>query len=50
MYVSKYFQEDAKETMLEMVGDIREEFRQILNEVKIISGNIKFIEIIVEIK
>ena len=33
MYVSKHFQEDAKEAMLEMVQDIREEFRQILDEV-----------------
>ena len=33
MYVSKYFKEDAKDSMLEMVQDIREEFRLILNEV-----------------
>ena len=33
MYVSKYFKEDAKDSMLEMVQDIREEFRRILNEV-----------------
>ena len=33
MYVSKNFKEDAKEAMLEMVQDIREEFRQILDEV-----------------
>ena len=33
MYVSKHFKEDAKTSMLEMVGDIREEFQQILNEI-----------------
>ena len=35
MYVVKHFQEAAKEGMLEMVGDIREEFKKILNEVEI---------------
>ena len=33
MYVSEHFQEAAKEGMLEMVGDIRAEFKKILNEV-----------------
>lgn len=33
MYVSKHFQEDAKESMLEMVTDIRQEFSLILNEI-----------------
>ena len=33
MYVSKHFQEAAKDGMLEMVQDIREEFKIILNEV-----------------
>ena len=35
MYVVKHFQEAAKDGMLEMVGDIREEFKKILNEVEI---------------
>lgn len=38
MYVSKHFQEDAKEAMLEMVQDIREEFRQILDEISWMDG------------
>jgi predicted metalloendopeptidase len=33
MYVSKHFQEDAKDSMLEMVNDIRAEFKLLLNEV-----------------
>ena len=33
MYVLKHFDHEAKETMLEMVGDIREEFKNILDEV-----------------
>ena len=33
MFVSRHFQEDAKEAMLEMVGDIRKEFKHILEEV-----------------
>jgi len=33
MYVSEHFQEAAKEGMLEMVGDIRAEFKKILNEI-----------------
>lgn len=30
MYVKKYFKEEAKQTALEMVHDIREEFNKIL--------------------
>ena len=33
LYVQKHFQEDAKESMTEMVSDIKDEFRHILNEV-----------------
>ena len=36
MYVSEHFKGDAKESMLEMVRDIREEFKRILNEVSLI--------------
>ncbi len=36
MYVSEHFKGDAKESMLEMVADIREEFKIILNEVTIL--------------
>jgi predicted metalloendopeptidase len=36
MYVLKHFNHDAKKSMLEMVGDIREEFRKILDEVNAI--------------
>ena len=35
LYVQKHFQEDAKESMTEMVSDIKDEFRHILNEVHI---------------
>ena len=35
LYVQKHFQEDAKESMMEMVRDIKDEFRHILNEVYI---------------
>ena len=35
MYVQKYFKEDAKQSALEMVADIRNEFYTILSEVKI---------------
>lgn len=35
MYVRKYFKEDAKNTALEMVGDIKEQFRKILKKVRI---------------
>lgn len=34
MYVERHFRHEAKETMLEMVADIREEFKQLLNEVR----------------
>ena len=33
MYVSKHFHDAAKDDMLEMVADIRHEFRKILNEI-----------------
>jgi membrane metallo-endopeptidase-like protein 1 len=33
MYVRKYFQEDAKQSALEMVHDIRAEFDTMLNEI-----------------
>lgn len=34
MYVRKYFKEDAKNTALEMVDDIRQEFTKILKKVR----------------
>lgn len=33
LYVRKYFNEDARKNALEMVGDIREEFRKIVQTV-----------------
>ena len=33
MFVSRHFKEDAKGAMLEMVADIRNEFKHIINEV-----------------
>ena len=33
MYVQKYFKEDAKQSALEMVHDIRSEFNAILQEI-----------------
>ena len=36
MYVTKHFREDAKTAMIEMVNYIKEEFRNILNEVILI--------------
>ena len=33
LYVQRHFQEDAKEAMTEMVNDIKEEFRDVLNKV-----------------
>ena len=33
LYVTKHFKKKARDVMLEMVDDIRQEFRQILNEV-----------------
>lgn len=39
MYVRKYFKEDAKNTALEMVGDIRKEFTKILQKVRIHGEN-----------
>lgn len=35
MYVRKYFKEDAKKNALEMVDDIRQEFRKILMKVRL---------------
>ncbi len=34
MYVQKYFKEDAKQSALAMVADIRNEFHAILDEVR----------------
>ncbi len=33
MYVQRHFKEDSKKAMLEMVADIRQEFKHILDEV-----------------
>jgi len=33
LYVEKHFKEDAKNAMNEMVSDIKEEFRILINEV-----------------
>lgn len=35
LYVIQHFKEDAKESMLEMVDNIKEEFRRILDEVNL---------------
>ena len=34
LYVTKHFNEEAKEKMMEMVHDIKDEFKMILDEVK----------------
>jgi putative endopeptidase len=35
LYVTKHFKEDAKSAMMELVTDIKEEFKAMINEVKI---------------